>query len=132
MNGEHSLDFAGVAWRLGATLFFVLLNGFFVAAEFALVKVRRSRIATLASAGSRPAKTAEHMLNNLYRYLSACQLGITLASLILGALGEPAVSRLIFAAGTALGLQLDPHDPLLHWTSLILAFTVITLKAMTS
>jgi len=131
MNGEHSLDFAGVAWRLGLTLFFVLLNGFFVAAEFALVKVRRSRIATLASAGSRPARTAEHILNNLDRYLSACQLGITLASLILGALGEPAVARLIFAGGTALGLQLDPNDPVLHWTSLVIAFSVITVLHMT-
>jgi CBS domain containing-hemolysin-like protein len=131
MNGEHSLDFAGVAWRLGATLFFVLLNGFFVAAEFALVKVRRSRIATLASAGSRPAKTADHILNHLDLYLSACQLGITLASLILGALGEPAVARLIFAGGTAMGFQLDPHDPVLHWVSLLIAFAVITILHMT-
>jgi CBS domain containing-hemolysin-like protein len=131
MNGEHSLDFAGVAWRLGLTLFFVLLNGFFVAAEFALVKVRRSRIATLATAGSRPAKTAEHILNHLDRYLSACQLGITLASLILGALGEPAVARLIFAGGTAMGFELDPADPVLHWVSLLIAFTVITILHMT-
>ena len=119
-----------VLWLLVAAVL-VALNGFFVAAEFALVKVRRSRIATLASAGSRPARTADHILNHLDRYLSACQLGITLASLILGALGEPAVSRLIFAAGTGMGLQLDPNDPVLHWTSLVIAFTVITILHMT-
>ena len=55
MTDSHvALDFFGVVWRLGATLFFVLLNGFFVAAEFALVKVRDSRIAKLAQDGSRP------------------------------------------------------------------------------
>ena len=83
---------SGILWRLAATIIFVLLNGFFVAAEFALVKVRPSRIAALARGGSKPAKIVERMLGRLDLYLSACQLGITLASLILGWLAEPAVA----------------------------------------
>jgi magnesium and cobalt exporter, CNNM family len=82
-DSPASVDLFGVAWRLGATLFFVALNGFFVAAEFALVKVREPRIAQLAREGSRAAPTVQHILKHLDRYLSACQLGITLASLIL-------------------------------------------------
>ena len=88
MDTAHAhLDAIGVAWRLGATLFFVLLNGFFVATEFALVKVRMVRIDTLARDGSRRARAVQHILSHLDRYLSACQLGITFASLILGASG---------------------------------------------
>ncbi|MGH7288167.1 MAG: CNNM domain-containing protein, partial [Myxococcota bacterium] len=81
MSESIALDWFGVAWRLGATLFFVLLNGFFVAAEFALVKVRTARIEQLARDGSRSARMARHILGHLDRYLSACQLGITVASL---------------------------------------------------
>ena len=132
MSGEHaSLDAFGVAWRLGATLLFVFLNGFFVAAEFSLVKVRGSRIDELAREGRRGASVVKHMLAHLDRYLSACQLGITLASLILGALGEPAVSVLIVAAAEALGLNVSPEARWLPIVSIALAFTVITLLHMT-
>lgn len=72
-----------IVWYLLATIIFVLLNGFFVAAEFALVKVRSGRIEPLASQGHARAKTVSTMLRHLDLYLSACQLGITLASLIL-------------------------------------------------
>ena len=77
------LEAGPVLFKLGATLFFVLLNGFFVAAEFALVKVRVSRIRTMAAHGHRQAKTVAHLLNHLDLYLSGCQLGITVASLVL-------------------------------------------------
>ncbi|NNE20632.1 MAG: DUF21 domain-containing protein, partial [Myxococcales bacterium] len=98
MTDPHTqLDAVGIAWRLGATVFFVLLNGFFVATEFALVKVRATRIDNLAKEGNRSAVIVQHILKHMDRYLSACQLGITLASLILGALGEPAVSVLLIA-----------------------------------
>ena len=110
MTESMSLDLFGVLWRLGATLFFVLLNGFFVAAEFALVKVRTGRIEALARDGSRSARLARHILAHLDRYLSGCQLGITLASLGLGALGEPAVARLLLALAEALGLRV-PATP---------------------
>jgi magnesium and cobalt exporter, CNNM family len=131
IDGHVTLDFIGVAWRLAATLFFVLLNGFFVAAEFALVKVRESRIDQLAGEGRRSARLAKHVLAHLDRYLSACQLGITLASLILGALGQPVVSVLLVAALQAVGVPADPNTPWLGVVSIALAFTVITLLHMT-
>jgi len=124
------LDLFGVAWRLGATLFFVLLNGFFVAAEFALVKVREARIDQLANEGRRGARTTKHILQHLDRYLSACQLGITLASLILGALGEPAVSVLLIAMFASFGLDVASAG----WVPIVsigLAFAVITMLHMT-
>ena len=65
----------------------VLLNGFFVAAEFAMVKVRGSRIDSLVGEGRRNAKFAQGIMNNLDAYLGACQLGITLTSLGLGYVG---------------------------------------------
>lgn len=71
------------------------LNGVFVAAEFAMVKVRKTRLAELAENGSRRAKSALVVTSQLNAYLSACQLGITLASLGLGWLGEPAIATLI-------------------------------------
>lgn len=132
MTDPHpSLDLFGVAWRLGATLFFVALNGFFVAAEFALVKVREPRIAQLARDGSRIAPTVQHILRHLDRYLSACQLGITLASLALGALGEPAVSVLLLAAAGALGLPIAAGSGWVSIVALTLAFAVITTLHMT-
>lgn len=125
------LDAFGVAWRLGATLFFVLLNGFFVAAEFALVKVRVVRIEQLARDGSRSARVSRHILSHLDRYLSACQLGITVASLALGALGEPAISRLLLALFGVLGLVVAPGALWLQVASFSLAFVVITTLHMT-
>jgi CBS domain containing-hemolysin-like protein len=130
-GGHEALDVAGVAWRLGATLFFVLLNGFFVAAEFALVKLRGSRIKTLVSEGRRGARTIQHIHQHLDHYLSACQLGITLASLILGALGEPAVSVLIVAAAGAAGLSVASDASWLPIVSIGIAFAVITTLHMT-
>lgn len=81
--------------KLLAVLSLVAANGFFVAAEFALVGVRVSRIETLVNQGSRTAKRLMELLQNLNAYLSACQLGITLASLALGWIGEPAIARLL-------------------------------------
>ena len=130
-EGVAALDFFGVVWRLGATLFFVLLNALFVAAEFALVKARATRIETLAAEGSRRAAALHHVLSHLDRYLSACQLGITLASLALGALGEPAVSVLLLAAARGMGFELSPTSPALPIVSIVLAFTVITSLHMT-
>ncbi len=75
----------------------VFANGFFVASEFALVGVRRSRIDTLAKAGNRRAKLLLELLDNLYAYISATQLGITMASLALGWIGEPVFAHLLEA-----------------------------------
>src|SRR4029450_10094211 len=81
--------------KLLLVVLLVAANGFFVAAEFALVGVRASRIETLAASGSRSAKRLLELLRNLKAYLSACQLGITLASLALGWIGEPAIARVL-------------------------------------
>ncbi|MCW2999546.1 MAG: HlyC/CorC family transporter [Solirubrobacterales bacterium] len=78
-----------------AVVVLVLVNGFFVAAEFALVRTRRGRIEELAEEGSAPAKRVLVLLDDLSQYLSACQFGITLASLGIGFLGEPAIATLI-------------------------------------
>lgn len=101
----------------------ILLNGFFVAAEFALVKVRATQLDTLVAQGKANAVTARAIVRKLDAYLSATQLGITLASLGLGWVGEPAVAVLfegVFAA-------LDITDPAtIHTVSFVLAFTVIS------
>ena len=132
MTEAHaSLDLFGISWRLGATIFFVVLNGFFVSAEFALVKVRSSRIDQLARDGSRAARTVQLILQRQDRYLSACQLGITLASLILGALGEPAVSVVLLAAADAAGYPVASDASWLPIVSIGLAFAVITTLHMT-
>lgn len=82
----------------------VLLNGFFVAAEFALVKVRSTQIAEMANAGKAPARMALHAIHHLDAYLSATQLGITLASIGLGWIGEPAFEALLHPVFHALHL----------------------------
>ncbi len=82
-------------WYLVLAFLFVLANGFFVAAEFAMVKVRSTQIAELAEQGSVRAKMARKLVRHLDAYLSATQLGITLSSLALGWIGEPAFHHLI-------------------------------------
>ncbi|MFR9143659.1 MAG: CNNM domain-containing protein, partial [Lentihominibacter sp.] len=84
-----------VALSLVLVVFFLLMNAFFVVAEFALVRVRKSQLQIAEEEGKSGAKAALLVANNVNAYLSACQLGITLASLALGWLGEPAVSELI-------------------------------------
>ena len=95
-------------------------NGFFVAAEFALVGVRASRIETLVASGSRSAKRVMGLLQNLNAYLSACQFGITLASLALGWIGEPAIARLLETPFSGLS------DWWRHLLAFIIAFFIIT------
>jgi len=90
-----NLDFNLIALKLLAVLALVLLNGFFVAAEFALVKIRQTQLDELVSRGNRRAASARKILQELDRYLSAAQLGITLASLGLGWVGEPVFSSLL-------------------------------------
>jgi CBS domain containing-hemolysin-like protein len=128
---QQQIGAATFAWRLAATLFFVAANGFFVAAEFALVKVRPGELHEQARLGSRRARAAEHVHRHLARYLSACQLGITLSSLILGWLAEPAVADLLLAGSAGLELGLSAEDPLVHAVALGLALAVITFLHMT-
>ncbi len=105
------------------TIFLVLLNGFFVAAEFAIVKVRVSQI-QVKSAGSFSARIAEGVVSNLDGYLAATQLGITLASLGLGWIGESVVSEIIIASIEGLGLTVS--EATAHAWALPISFALIT------
>ncbi len=108
----------------------VLANGFFVASEFAFVAVRKSRIEALAAGGSGSARRLAAVLNDLNAYISATQLGITLASLGLGWIGEPAVARLIdgplFALADSTGWAFLASPAVLHTISFAIAFSIIT------
>jgi CBS domain containing-hemolysin-like protein len=107
------------------TLVLVFLNGFFVAAEFALVKVRASQLEIKASAGNHTARIALNMLKSLDAYLSATQLGITIASLALGWIGESVVTRIILNAMSILGIDISTN--LIHTIAVAVAFTLITI-----
>src|SRR5436305_8030042 len=83
------------SWYLFLAFLFILANGFFVAAEFAIIRVRPTQLAAMAAEGSTRARTARRITKRLDSYLSATQLGVTLASLALGWVGEPAFAGLI-------------------------------------
>ena len=99
----------------------VLVNAFFVAAEFAMVKVRRTRIETLAEEGNWQARGVLAIHRHMDRFLSASQLGVTLSSLGLGWVGEPAFAHLFGGTFAALGLESPPH-----WLGAAVAFLCIT------
>ncbi len=111
------------ALKIVAVLVLVAINGFFVAAEFALVRIRETQLNALVEKGRRGARLTQHIVQNLNAYLSACQLGITLASLGLGWIGEPVFMALL--------------DPIFNWLRLeslelqhVLAF-IIGISAIT-
>jgi CBS domain containing-hemolysin-like protein len=131
MEPSQPTDATTILLKLGVTFFFVATNAFFVAAEFALVKVRPARLRALADAGLASARMARHIHARLDRYLSACQLGITLSSLILGWLAEPAVADLMVQAANGLGWSLSLANPVVHVVALALALTVVTFLHMT-
>ncbi|UOQ72229.1 CNNM domain-containing protein [Hymenobacter cellulosilyticus] len=106
------------------TFLLVLINGFFVAAEFAFVKVRLSQIEIKAQGGNRLAKLVESMLHDLNYYLSATQLGITLASLALGWIGESVVAEVVMAIIHQLNITVS--DAAVHKIALFTSFTLIT------
>src|SRR5688500_18608894 len=114
-----------IATRLGIVLLLVGLNAFFVASEFALVAVRRSRIDEMASNGDRAARSVQGALEHLDRYIAGTQLGITIASLALGWVGEPALAVLIDRFLGMFGLPPAPDGA--HTAAAIgLSFFIIT------
>lgn len=123
-------SFLTATFNIALVFFLVLANGFFVASEFALVAVRKSRIETLANEGSSAAKRLLDCLENLNAYISATQLGITLFSLGLGWVGEPAIAKMLDPAllwiGEATGWTFLTSPTFLHTVSFIIAFTIIT------
>lgn len=107
------------------TITLVLLNGFFVAAEFAIVKVRVSQLELRAQKGGGSTKLAIKIVNNLDGYLAATQLGITLASLALGWVGEPVVSKIIINFMNWIGVGISESAS--HQIALPIAFAIISI-----
>lgn len=105
-----------------AVTLLLVANGFYVAAEFALVKARGSRIESLAAEGKASAKLAVRIQSNLEAYLAACQLGITMASLGLGWVGEPAVAALLEPLFTEMGMS----TAMIHNSSFIIGFLLFS------
>jgi len=121
---EHASGWS-IARSLAAVMLLVLANGFFVAAEFALVAVRRSRVDQLVAEGKPLARKLQRAVSHLDSYLAATQLGVTMSSLGLGWLGEPAISQLVepvlsqILPGTLGGLGS-------RTLSILIAFTIMT------
>ena len=116
------MSVATIIFQLFIVLFLIFMNGFFVAAEFACVKIRPSRLETLIQEGSTRAVYAKKLTDHLDASLSVTQLGITLASLGLGWVGEPIVADLILPLTDLVGLDVTAG----HTLALILGFAVIT------
>ncbi|MTI83083.1 MAG: HlyC/CorC family transporter [Firmicutes bacterium] len=112
-----------IAAKVLLAFLLVILNGVFVAAEFAFVKVRPTRLAQLVTEGNRRAKIAQKCVHNIDAYLSVSQLGITVSSLGLGWLGEPVVAKLLEPLMLLLGIT---SAATVHSISFIIAFFLVT------
>ena len=126
MDPSTSLSTSALFADLGLVLFalfLVLLNGFFVAAEFAMVKLRATKVEAIAEQHGWRGHILRTVHNQLDAYLSACQLGITLASLGLGWVGEPAFAELLTPLLGMLGIE---SEKLIHGISFFLAFFIIS------
>jgi CBS domain containing-hemolysin-like protein len=122
---DHTLYGAGeIAWRLAAVMALVFANGFFVAAEFSLVTVRKTRIDQLIAEGSSLARPVRRAITDPDSYIAATQLAITMTSLGLGWIGEPAVSSLIQPALQLLPIAL--REATAHSIAVALGFACIT------
>ena len=117
------MDSVPIVLNLLLVIFLVFLNGFFVAAEFSLVKIRQTRLTQLVNDGNKRAKYAQKVTQKLDAYLSACQVGITLSSLGLGWVGEPAIAHMIVEP--LLGTTGIP-DYMITAISVSIAFAIIT------
>ncbi|MCX7963875.1 MAG: hemolysin family protein [Candidatus Sumerlaea chitinivorans] len=108
-------EFLSTIGRLVAVIFLLLLNGFFVAAEFAIVRVRGTTVEKLLKRGSRRARILDHLVKHLDAYLSACQLGVTIASILLGWVGEETMRR-IFVEPVFRAFSIH-NETVMRWTS---------------
>ena len=124
-----SPDFVTILIKFAAVLFFVGINGYFVGAEFALVAARRTKLEARAAAGSKRAASAVRLLNDPTLFINASQLGITIASLALGWLGEPTFAAVVepIASKILPGAQ---AAYIAHLIAIIFAFAVITFLHM--
>jgi CBS domain containing-hemolysin-like protein len=119
---EHTL--AGILWRLAGVLALVFANGLFVAAEFAIVTVRKTRIDQLIAEGSRSARAVRRAISDPTSYIAATQLGITMASLGLGWVGEPAIAVLLQPLFSSLPMAMA--EATAHSIAVAIAFALIT------
>ena len=132
MDGTEHVTAGAIAWRLTAVMVLVALNAFFVAAEFAIVGVRsqRGRLDQQAADGDRSARRILVVMDRIDLYISSAQLGITLASLALGWIGEPALAALADRGFALLGVNVPPGAA--HTTAAIItSFLVITFLHIT-
>src|SRR5437763_6523479 len=121
----ESVTFMEAVLKLGAVLFLVLANSFFVGSEFALVSVRRHRLQVRAAAGNSSAQAALRLLDSPTIFISATQLGVTLASLALGWIGEPTVAALLLPVASRIATEgLAWH--IAHGVAIVIAFAAIT------
>src|SRR5581483_11892822 len=111
-------------WRILALLALVFANGFFVAAEFAIVTVRKTRIDQLIAEGHRGARAVRRAITDPDSYIAATQLGITMASLGLGWIGEPALASMILPAFES--LPVNVAETTAHSVSVAIAFAIVT------
>jgi magnesium and cobalt exporter, CNNM family len=118
------LSFAGIVWRLGGMLALVFANGFFVAAEFAIVTVRKTRIDQLVAEGHVGAAAVRRAVTEPDRYIAATQLGITMASIALGWAGEPTLASLVQPGLAFLPARLA--EATMHSIAVAIAFLIIT------
>jgi magnesium and cobalt exporter, CNNM family len=118
------LTVGDVFWRLAGLFALVFANGFFVAAEFSIVSVRKTRIDQLIAEGHRAARCVRRAISDPDRYIAATQLGITMASLGLGWIGEPALAALIQPLFTAVPTQIA--EATAHSIAIAIAFVIVT------
>jgi CBS domain containing-hemolysin-like protein len=119
------MDNQDLLTRLILVFLLIVLNAFFVAAEFSLVSVRRTRISQLVAAGDVPAQTVQSLQRSLDRLLSTTQLGITLSSLALGWIGESTMTVFVRKLLSFLPFSLNWQNLLSHGFSLCLAFLIV-------
>src|SRR5947209_3213498 len=124
MESVMEVSLASVFWRLAGVLALIFANGFFVAAEFSIVTVRKTRIDQLVAEGHRGARAVRHAVTQPDRYIAATQLGITMASLGLGWVGEPVLATIIQPAFDSLPAYIAVTTA--HTIAVTIAFTIIT------
>jgi CBS domain containing-hemolysin-like protein len=124
-QAEEQMTLALASLEIGLMLVLVVLNGFFVASEFSLVSARKSRLEAKAEEGSNGAKAALRLLSNPTLFISAVQLGVTLASLALGLVGEPTISKILEPIASKIASE-GTIGYITHGIAIAISFTIVT------
>ena len=125
LQNEEPITFTTATLEILLMFVLVILNGFFVAAEFSLVSARKSRLEAKAEEGSKGAKVALRLLSNPTLFISAVQLGVTLASLALGLVGEPTISRILEPLASKIANE-GTAGYVVHIAAIAISFTLVT------